>query len=51
MAGFGALGFLCGKIFPAKPAEAKVTEGEAHEDAPEADEGSENKMIFKIVTK
>ena len=42
MAGFGALGFLCGKIFPAKPAEAKVAEGEAHEDAPEADKATEN---------
>ena len=44
MAGFGALGFLCGKIFPAKPAEAKVAEEEAREDAPETAEpvGTEN---------
>ena len=43
-AGFGALGFLCGKIFPAKPAQTKVAEGEAGEDATETDlDGDEKK--------
>ena len=36
-AGFGALGFLCGKIFPAKPAQTKVAEEEAGEDVTEAE--------------
>ena len=43
-AGFGAFGFLCGKIFPAKPAQTKVAEGEAGEDATETDlDGDEKK--------
>ena len=43
-AGFGALGFLCGKIFPAKPAQTKVAEGEAGEDVTETadDENKED---------
>ena len=47
-AGFGALGFLCGKIFPPKPAQTKVAEEEAGEDVTETakdenkDDGNKN---------
>jgi len=44
-AGFGALGFLCGKIFPPKPAKTKVAEEEAGEETAtdeNKDDGNKN---------
>ena len=41
-AGFGVLGCLCGKIFPAKPAPAKVAKEDGDENGTEIEEGSEN---------
>ena len=40
-AGFGVLGCLCGKIFPAQPAKSKVAKEEGGENGTEVEEGAE----------